>query len=123
MSAYTARIGRSDQLPETDRFALPEALQEAGQRIYTMHCARCHGEGGGGDGKDAIRHPPKPQSFQGMRPSYAAAKRIIENGVPGTAMASWPLLTQPEIQAVTYYIRSLYPGGPRGRSGATGATR
>jgi mono/diheme cytochrome c family protein len=123
VSAYTARLGRADQLSETDRFAPPEALQEAGQRIYTVHCARCHGEGGGADGKDAARYPPKPPSFQGMRPSYAAAKRIIENGVPDTAMASWPLLTQPEIQAVTYYIRSLYAGGPRESSSATGVTR
>src|SRR5579859_1926302 len=123
VSAYTARLSRPDQLSETGRFAPPEALQEAGRRIYAMHCARCHGEGGSGDGKDATRYPPNPPSFQGMRPSYAAAKRIIEKGVPGTAMASWPLLTQPEIQAVTYYIRSLYPGGRRGSSGATGATR
>ena len=123
VSAYTARLGRADQLSETDRFAPPEALQEAGRRIYAMHCARCHGEDGSGDGEDASRYPPNPPSFQGMRPSYAAAKRIIEKGVPGTAMASWPLLTQPEIQAVTYYIRSLYPGGRRESSGATGATR
>jgi mono/diheme cytochrome c family protein len=123
VSAYTARLGRPDQLSETDRFAPPEALLEAGRRIYAMHCARCHGEHGKGDGKDATRYLPKPPSFQGMQPSYVAAKRIIEKGVPGTAMASWPLLTQPEIQAVTYYIRSLYAGGPRESSGATGATR
>jgi mono/diheme cytochrome c family protein len=122
VSAYTAQLGRPDQLPETDRFAPPEALQEAGRRIYAMHCARCHGEQGNGDGKDATRYRPGPPSLQGMQPSYAAAKRIIEKGVPGTAMASWPLLTQPEIQAVTYYIRSLYSGGRRESSGITGAT-
>src|SRR5690348_4449260 len=44
VSAYTAQLGRTDQLPETERFAPPEALQEAGRRIYVMHCARCHGE-------------------------------------------------------------------------------
>lgn len=123
VSAYTARLGRPDELSETDRFAAPEALQEAGRRIYAMHCARCHGEHGNGDGKDGTRYPPNPPSFQGMRPSFAAAKRIIDNGVPGTAMASWPLLTQPEIQAVTYYIRSLYAAGQRQPSGASGATR
>jgi mono/diheme cytochrome c family protein len=123
VSAYTARLGHSDQLSETDRFAAPEALQEAGRRIYTVHCARCHGEHGNGDGKDANRYLPRPPSFQGMRPSYAVAKRIIENGVPGTAMASWPLLTQPEIQAVTSYIRSLYAEDGTESSSRTGATR
>jgi cytochrome c oxidase cbb3-type subunit I/II len=120
VSAYTARLGRTDQLPETERFAPPAGLQEAGRRIYAVHCARCHGENGAGDGKDASRYLPSPPSFQEMRPSYAVARRIIEGGVPGTAMASWPLLTQAEIQALTYYIRSLY--GDRQQSpGATGA--
>lgn len=121
VSAYAAQLGRTDQLPETERFAPPDALQEAGRRVYAMHCARCHGERGAGDGKDASRYLPSPPSFKGMRPSYAAAKRIIEGGVPGTAMASWPLLTQPEIQAVTHYIRSLYAADRQDSSKATGA--
>lgn len=113
VSAYTAGLGRPDQRSESEWFAPPEALQEAGRRIYIMHCARCHGEAGVGDGKDAGRYLPKPPNFQGMRPSFSAAKRIIERGIPGTAMASWPLLTQPEVQAVTYYIRSLYAADPQ----------
>jgi mono/diheme cytochrome c family protein len=120
VSAYTAQLGRPDQLPNEDRYAPPEALQEAGRRIYAMHCARCHGEGGNGDGSDATRYLPGPPSFQGMRPSYAAARRIIESGVPGTSMPSWPLLTSPEIQAVTYYTRSLYAGGRTEPSSKTG---
>jgi mono/diheme cytochrome c family protein len=123
VSAYTARLAHTDQLPEPDRFAPPEALHEAGRRIYVMHCLRCHGEDGAGDGKDATRYLPKPPSFQGMRPSYAAAKRIIEKGIPGTAMASWPLLTEPEIQALTYYIRSFYTGDRHESPVATGATQ
>jgi mono/diheme cytochrome c family protein len=121
VSAYTSRLGHTDPLPAPQRFAPAEALQEAGRRIYSMHCVRCHGETGAGDGKDASQYLPKPPSFQGMRPSYAAAKRIIERGIPGTAMASWPLLTPVEIQAVTYYIRSLYTGDRQELSQATGA--
>jgi mono/diheme cytochrome c family protein len=110
-------------LPEDLRYAPPNALQEAGRRIYAMHCARCHGENGNGDGKDATLYPPSPPSFLGMRPSYAIARQIIENGVPGTAMPSWPLLTREEIQAVTYYIRSLYSGGRTESSSAAGPKR
>ena len=123
VSAYTARLGHRDELLEGDRFSTPEALEEAGRRIYAMHCIRCHGERGAGDGKDAAQYLPKPPTFQGMRPSYAAAKRLIEGGVPGTAMAAWPLLTEPEIQAVTYYIRSLYPGDRQESSQVLGAVR
>jgi mono/diheme cytochrome c family protein len=108
VSAYTARLSRPDSLPEEERYAPPEALHEAGRRIYTMHCVSCHGERGTGDGPDAAQHLPRPASFADMRPSYAAARRLIENGVHGTAMPSWPLLTAPEIQAVTSYVRTLY---------------
>jgi mono/diheme cytochrome c family protein len=108
VSAYTARLGRSDTLSTEERYAPPEALHEAGRRIYTMHCVSCHGELGHGDGPDAAQHLPRPASFAEMRPSYAAARRVIENGVHGTAMPSWPLLTSPEIQAVTFYVRTLY---------------
>jgi mono/diheme cytochrome c family protein len=108
VSAYTVRLGRPDSLPEEERYAPPEALYEAGRRIYTMHCVSCHGGEGHGDGPDAAQHLPRPASFADMQPSYAAARRVIENGVHGTAMPSWPLLTAPEIQAVTFYIRALY---------------
>jgi mono/diheme cytochrome c family protein len=108
VSAYTAGLSRPDTLPEEERYAPPEALREAGRRIYAMHCVSCHGEQGKGDGPDAAQHLPRPASFAEMRPSYAAARRVIETGVHGTAMPSWPLLTAPQIQAVTFYIRTLY---------------
>jgi mono/diheme cytochrome c family protein len=108
VSAYTVRLGRPDALSAEARYAPLEALHEAGRRVYTMHCVGCHGEQGKGDGPDASQHLPRPASFADMRPSYAAATRVIEDGVHGTAMPSWPLLTSPEIQAVTSHIRSLY---------------
>jgi mono/diheme cytochrome c family protein len=118
VSAYTARLGRLDTLPLQERYASPGVLLEAGHRIYKMHCVTCHGEHGQGDGPDASKHLPRPASFTEMRPAFTAARHIIQNGVPGTDMPSWPLLTDPEIQAVTFYIRTFYsasstPSGPR----------
>jgi mono/diheme cytochrome c family protein len=108
VSNYTARLGRRDTLSSQERFAPPDALREAGRRVYTMHCATCHGEQGRGDGPDAGKHLPRPASFADMRPSYAVARQAIQNGVRGTDMPSWPLLTSQEIQAVTFYIRTFY---------------
>jgi mono/diheme cytochrome c family protein len=111
--AYTARLGRSDQLSAQQRVAPESALQEAGRRVYLAHCTRCHGEQGQGDGPEAARYQPPPPSFAEMRPSYAAAARVIAEGVSGTAMPAWPRLTREEVQAVTFYIRSLYRGPER----------
>jgi mono/diheme cytochrome c family protein len=108
VSNYTASLGRRDALSAQERYAPPDALREAGRRVYTMHCATCHGEQGMGDGPDAGKHLPRPASFADMRPSYAVASQVIQNGVRGTDMPSWPLLTSPEIQAVTFYVRTLY---------------
>lgn len=116
VAAYTERLAHPDELSEQDQYAAPAALEEAGRRVYQSHCTRCHGANGNGDGPDARRYLPKPPSFAGMRPSFAAAQSVIENGVAGTAMASWPLLTPPEIQAVTQYIRSFYNEPAAGRS-------
>ena len=111
--AYTGRLGRSDQLSAQQQVAPESALQEAGRRVYVAHCTRCHGEQGQGDGPEAARYQPAPSNFAEMRPSYAAAARVIAEGVPGTAMPAWPRLTPEEVQAVTFYIRSLYHGPER----------
>ncbi len=106
--AYTIGLARRDELPEQARWAAPSQLQEAGRRVYVMHCTRCHGNEGDGKGPEADRYYPRPASFLEMRPSYAAGERVLRNGVPGTSMPAWPLLTDAEVQALTYYIRSLY---------------
>ena len=120
-AAYTAHLAHADTLSEKDQYAPPDSLTEAGKRVYEAHCATCHGMTGNGDGPDARKHRPRPPSFAGLRPSFQGARQVIQNGVAGTAMPSWPLLTPQEIQAVTYYIRSFYNEGTVRRS-TTAAT-
>jgi cytochrome c oxidase cbb3-type subunit I/II len=110
VAVYTASLGRDDGLSSQARLAPDGALQEAGRRVYVVHCARCHGNDGKGDGSDAPLSKPTPPSFAELRPSYAAAARVIAGGVAGSAMPAWPLLTRAEVQAVTFYIRSFYRG-------------
>jgi cytochrome c oxidase cbb3-type subunit I/II len=110
VAAYTATLGRDDELSPQARLAPDPALQEAGRRVYVVHCARCHGTDGKGDGSDASLLKPLPPSFAELRPSYAGAARVLAGGVPGSAMPAWPLLTRAEVQAVTFYIRSFYSG-------------
>ncbi|WP_081823617.1 cbb3-type cytochrome c oxidase subunit I [Pseudacidobacterium ailaaui] len=107
---YVQTLARVSDLPADELWASTEVLMEAGKRIFETHCVRCHGESGGGDGPDAAQFLPRPANFHEMLPSYDGGARAIHEGVPGSGMPAWPLLTPAEIQAVTYYIRSLYQG-------------
>jgi mono/diheme cytochrome c family protein len=113
VGSYAASLESRDHLPETDMLASPGILHEAGYRVYETHCTRCHGESGASDGPDALKRYPLPARFTEMRPSYAEAAKVIHEGVPGSAMEAWPLLTPGEIQAVTFYLRSFYKGPER----------
>lgn len=107
---YVAAMSRTPDLQPGQQWATSQQLMTAGQRVFDTHCVRCHGTTGDGDGPDARQYQPRPANFQAMRPSYDGAARVIREGVPGSGMPAWPLLTPPEIQAVTYYMRSLYQG-------------
>jgi cytochrome c oxidase cbb3-type subunit I/II len=116
VASYAASLESADPLPEAELLASKEILHEAGQRVYETHCTRCHGETGAGDGPDARKREPFPARFTDVRPSFAIAAKVIHEGVPGTAMEAWPLLTPGEIQAVTLYLRSFYQGPERHRA-------
>ena len=108
VAAYAASLGNSGAPPTSGYYAPEPVLREAGRRVFATHCVSCHGERGDGAGPDAAKYTPRPANFQEMQPSYATAARAIRDGVPGTEMKSWPLLTPAEVQAVTYYIRTFY---------------
>jgi mono/diheme cytochrome c family protein len=118
---FSARLGQAPELAAGEAWAPPDVLREAGHRVYTTHCAVCHGESGAGNGPDAGKHTPRPANFEQLKPSYRAAAEVIHAGVAGSGMAAWPLLTDPEIQAVTYYIRSFYRVPPTTANAQTDA--
>jgi cytochrome c oxidase cbb3-type subunit I/II len=107
---YVSSISDAGSLPDNQRLAPDPVLMEAGKRVFETHCTSCHGEDGAGDGPVGLYVIPRPPNFKEIEPSYPAAQEVIRNGVPGSAMPAWPLLTPAEIQAVTYYMRSFYAG-------------
>lgn len=78
-------------------FAAATAPAITAQAIFHQRCARCHGPGGRGDGPMAAHLSSAPRDLVAgpfwlrttpgkSAPSLADLRRVIERGIPGTAM-------------------------------------
>jgi cbb3-type cytochrome c oxidase subunit III len=91
---------------------IPQPVLDFGARVYASRCAQCHGEKGDGNGSAASKFPIAATNFQAQRPTIAASLRALRNGIEGTPMAPWSTeLSEAELSAVAYYVRSFYAGG------------
>lgn len=97
--------------------AAPEELAQ-GQRLFDIHCSRCHGLGGvGGEGPNLMRENLRRATTD------EALVAIVDEGIEGTDMPGAWTLNEREIRGVAAYVRSLgvvaredLPGDPaRGR--------
>jgi len=76
-----------------------------------QHCAICHGEKGDGHGLRSADIEPPPANLTSPPWSDSASAvgtyRAIHDGVPGSAMPSWTILTDRQIWDLVAYIHSL----------------
>jgi mono/diheme cytochrome c family protein len=105
---YVLSLPKTPNLALQDQWAPTPTLILAGKRVFDTHCTRCHGETGDGNGPDAARNARPPANFHQIEVSFQGAAYVIRNGVPGSGMPAWPLMTPAETQSVTVYMRSLY---------------
>jgi mono/diheme cytochrome c family protein len=86
--------------------------------LYRRHCAHCHGITGDGQGPTAEFLNPYPRDYRkgsykfkstpiGVRPTHDDLRRIVLNGIPGTAMPSFHLLPHAEVEALVDYVKYL----------------
>lgn len=92
---------------------------ERGERLYEAWCAGCHGVEGRGDGAAAAYMLPRPRDFtlglyqvrttaSGELPMDADLVRVIEEGMPGTAMPGWKSkFSAAEIRDLVGYIKGF----------------
>jgi cytochrome c oxidase cbb3-type subunit 3 len=78
------------------------AQVERGEHLYESACARCHGTDGGGGDAPALAVPALRRGA-----NDAELVRIISQGIRGTEMPPSPQLTNPEIEEVAAFVRSL----------------
>jgi putative heme-binding domain-containing protein len=75
---------------------------DRGHRLFDIHCARCHGIGGGGGEGPALTRPVLRQA-----PDDATLVLVIQEGIPRTAMTGSFSLSNAEAADVAAYVRSL----------------
>jgi len=90
-----------------------------GQKLFRVHCARCHGIAGeGGEGSNLAKPRLK------YAPDDEALLAVLENGIPGTGMPSIWTLNSEQAPKVAAYVKSLgeidaeeMPGDPEKGAG------
>ena len=84
--------------------------------LYRQHCAHCHGVTGDGAGPTALFLNPYPRDYRkgifkftstGSTPTTADLKRTLIDGIAGTAMPSFALLPDDEVEALVEYVKYL----------------
>jgi DMSO reductase family type II enzyme heme b subunit len=99
--------------------SLLSAQDHPGKAVYDRWCAGCHGDAGAGDGEAAAYMLPRPRDFtlgiyqirtttSGSLPTDADLRRVIDEGMPGTAMPGWRArLSARERDDVLAYIKTF----------------
>ena len=107
-------------LPRLKLAAGPVGSDERGnpRGLYREHCAHCHGITGDGAGPTAAFLNPYPRDYRkgqfkfkstpvGQKPTHDDLKRIVLEGIAGTAMPSFKLLPDLEVEALVDYVKYL----------------
>src|SRR5580693_431630 len=87
--------------------ALPLAAQNTvilakGKQLFAGMCSRCHGlTGGGGEGPNLNR------PILEHAPDDMALLVVIRDGIPNTGMPRVRRMTEPELNSLVVYVRSL----------------
>lgn len=84
---------------------------QRGATLYQEACASCHGAAGNGKGPGAVGLDPAPIAFtdaaRARERSLFGLYQVIEQGLEGTAMASFSHLSVDDRWALAFYVGSL----------------
>lgn len=100
----------------------------AGQKLFMMHCASCHGVDGSGRGPAARHLDPGPRDFRSGSfaykstpgdelPTDADILQTLRNGVVRRGMPAWSAMRDEDLKALVSFIKTF---SPRWREGSAG---
>ncbi len=88
-----------------------EEMIAHGQKAYTSNCALCHGAEGKGDGSGGQGLNPKPRNLVEGKWTQGGGLighfKVLQNGIPGTSMASFAHLKVGDRWAIVHFIESI----------------
>lgn len=92
-------------------------LLESGKNLFVTMCASCHAEDGKGNGPGAAALNPPPKDFtseEGWKNggTLTGIYTTLQEGIPGTGMISYEILTQKDKFSLIHYIRSKFVRNP-----------
>ena len=107
LASLTAYVQTLHAAADTESPA-PAPILARGAAVYASHCLACHGIQGDGKGPAALGYLPRPANFTTAQSDTARITQVLNKGIPGTGMPSWPNLTPLDKQAVTAFVRTLF---------------
>src|SRR5579871_5829891 len=98
----TEMLPAQDRSGDTNPMANNPDAVPTGRRLYDQTCQACHGGGGRGDRGPALTTRTLPHGSDD-----GDIFRNIRNGIPGSGMPAFSILTADQIWQLVSYIRSL----------------
>lgn len=111
---------KGETMPPVDIMKMGKPSQELidkGKSQYSSICSGCHGTEGKGDGPAGAMLSPKPRNFTDLNgwkngPMLSLMYRTLQEGIPGSAMASFSYIPPIDRISIIHYIRTLNPNYP-----------
>jgi mono/diheme cytochrome c family protein len=112
--------GEIEAHPSVPEPRLDADMRSLGARLYSEHCAVCHGVKGDGNGERAAQLSPRARDFtkgvyefrstpSGKLPTDEDLWTVISDGLHGTAMVPWISLSESSRWALVAYVESFSP--------------
>lgn len=85
--------------------------ENRGRDLYISSCAPCHGDKADGQGPRAAVLDPKPRDYTDpewrRQATLESVLTALREGVPGSAMPSWEILSESDLEAVARYVLEI----------------